>query len=92
MLPVHKVRLDPIQCNGNAHAFCPFILTHTYDACSSHLISFYSWTATYISECVGKKHRSRITSYMAGLSRSLGLAFGPIVAAVLVFVDFDIGK
>ena len=53
--------------------------------------SFYP-VNTFVAEHVGKKQRSKVTSWMVGTSRSLGLALGPVVAAVLVYVDFDIGE
>merc|ERR1712176_1141108 len=38
---------------------------------------------TYLSEAVGKKHRSNVTSIVIGISRSLGYALGPVFAALL---------
>merc|ERR1712096_536602 len=47
---------------------------------------------TYLSEAVGKKHRSNVTSIVIGISRSLGYALGPVFAAALVYVDFHMGE
>merc|ERR1711959_346398 len=47
---------------------------------------------TYLSEAVGKKHRSNATSIVIGISRSLGYALGPVFAAALVHVDFHMGE
>ena len=47
---------------------------------------------TYLSEAVGKKHRSNATSIVMGVSRSLGYALGPVFAAALVYVDFHMGE
>ena len=47
---------------------------------------------TYLSEAVGKKHRSNVTSMVIGVSRSLGYALGPVFAAALVHVDFHMGE
>ena len=46
----------------------------------------------YVAEHVGKNHRSNITSLTAGVGRASGLAMGPIVASILVYVDFNIGE
>merc|ERR1711959_432592 len=53
-----------------------------------------SWypVMTYLSEAVGKKHRSNVTSIVLGVSRSLGYALGPVFAAALVYVDFHMGE
>merc|ERR1712190_78463 len=53
-----------------------------------------SWypVMTYLSEAVGKKHRSNVTSVVLGVSRSLGYALGPVFAAALVYVDFHMGE
>ena len=47
---------------------------------------------TYLSEAVGKKHRSNVTSIVIWISRSLGYALGPVFAAALVYVDFHMGE
>ena len=47
---------------------------------------------TYLSEAVGKKHRSNMMSIVMGVSRSLGYALGPVFAAALVYVDFHMGE
>merc|ERR1711977_235352 len=47
--------------------------------------------AQYVAEYVGKNHRSNVQSLL-GIARSFGLAMGPILAAILVYVDFDIGE
>jgi len=47
---------------------------------------------TFLSEAVGKKHRSNVTSIVIGVSRSLGYALGPVFAAALVYVDFRVGE
>ena len=44
----------------------------------------------FIAERIGKKHRSGVMS-ASGVGRYLGFALGPAVAAVLVYVDFNIG-
>jgi len=53
-----------------------------------------SWypVMTYLSEAIGKKHRSNVTSIVLGVSRSLGYALGPVFAAALVYVDFHMGE
>merc|ERR1711907_367865 len=51
----------------------------------------YYATSQFIVEHVGKKHRSRVSSYTQ-IGRSLGLALGPIIASILVYVDFNIGQ
>merc|ERR1712188_78000 len=53
-----------------------------------------SWypVMTYLSEAVGKRHRSNVTSIVLGVSRSLGYALGPVFAAALVYVDFHMGE
>mmetsp|Transcript_7194 Transcript_7194/g.17742 ORF Transcript_7194/g.17742 Transcript_7194/m.17742 type:complete len:438 (-) Transcript_7194:108-1421(-) len=45
----------------------------------------------FIAEEVGKKHRSRVLSNISGLGKSFGFALGPIFAACLAYVDFNIG-
>ena len=44
----------------------------------------------FIAEMVGKKHRSHVMG-VCGVGRALGFCLGPVVAAILVYVDFHIG-
>lgn len=53
-------------------------------------MSFYP-VYQFIAERIGKKHRSN-TMALLGIFRALGFSLGPIFAAVLVYVDFNIGK
>jgi len=45
----------------------------------------------YVTEYTGKKHRSRVSS-LVGMGRSLGYALGPVLASILVYVDFTVGE
>ena len=56
--------------------------------CGSSVYPIYQ----YIAEEVGKNHRSEVISMISGFGKSFGFALGPIFAACLAYVDFNIGK
>merc|ERR1712072_188779 len=45
----------------------------------------------FVAEEVGKKHRSKVLTVVSGFGKSFGFALGPIFAACLAYVDFQIG-
>ena len=46
----------------------------------------------FVAEEVGKKHRSKVLTVVSGFGKSFGFALGPIFAACLAYVDFQIGE
>jgi len=45
----------------------------------------------FIAESVGKNHRSKVISLVSGFGKSFGFALGPIFAACVANVDFQLG-
>ena len=46
----------------------------------------------FLAQAVGKKRRSGVVLNTIGIPRSLGYALGPVLASILVYVDFNVGE